>query len=750
MEPGSRLISDGFSLQRLGCLLAGQLARATAAEEGARGLQGILAQAWKQGSARLRAMHRPPKREAFPIRLGELEPLLELLRRGADMAPSLEAFCNKHAEDCWTLLSVWYCNSLHGCCHMKAELTAVLNLRASVRRMLTCDASCHQSLSVVKKELSSRYIGYTGDEVPKMEVLTLAQVAPALPPMGHGGTVNALDWVGGRTQVFLSNPDQCLLPDDGRVLPPLQAKVHIAAGEEDGIARALVDHGVCSWVELERVVCYRGQRVLNGLFGVPKPSKLANGLPCLRVIMNLVPLNSVMATLTGKVNQLPGISQYLSLVLGENESIHVSQLDMTSAFYLFSLPAQWRSYMSFNLIRDGSSLGLRAGTRYCLACAVLPMGWSSAVAIMQEISEALLAQQGFDQSLQVHRRKPLPTWLTEVLASSKHVSRAWYHVYLDNFMSGERNSREAFAGSDEALQKAAEQAWKSAGVLSSEKKKVVGEEAVEELGGFLSGDQKMLGVTALRLIKVLHTTWFVLQQSQPPVKWLQVVCGRWIHILQFRRAAMCTLQKVWQVIARNKATPAVRSRAKLELFQLMAASCLLHTHLGAQISPYATASDASGTGGAIGVSRGLTSEGTDFVHAASGHGPVKCSALVISLFNGIGGAFRAYDLCGVQPDGLISVDWCAAANRVTSRRWPQALLLQDVREVGEPEIRKWLFDHPHVTEVHLWAGFPCVDVSAVRAFRANLQGKDSGLYVEILRVKTLIHRVFGHDFPVYS
>lgn len=754
VEPCSRLITDGCSLAKLGCLLAGLVARAM--KDGGMGpsFLGVLRGALLQGSAGYRAMHRPPKREAFPIRLGELEPLLQTLQSTPLSGEAFEGFCSRHAVDCWTLLSIWFCNSLHGIRHVptgkwgRVELTAVLNLRASVERVLANDAVLQQDPQLVKKELSSRFVNYSGDEIPKMEPLCLAQVSPALPPLGHGGSVNALEWVAGRTKDFLTHPEQCLLVDDGRKLPPLQAKVHIVRGEEAGLAKALVEHGVCDWVELDRVVCYRNQKVLNGLFGVPKPSKLANGLPCLRVIMNLIPLNSILATLTGKVSQLPGVTQYLSLVLSKEETLSISQLDMTSAFYLFSLPSEWRYFMAFNLIMKGENIGRRPGVSYCLACAVLPMGWSSAVAVMQEISESLLLKNDFDRRLQVHRQKALPSWLTEVLSTSSATSRAWYHVYLDNFMSGERNKSSSLQREDVMLQEKAELAWNAAGVLSSEKKKVTAQPQVEELGALLDGNCRILGVTATRLIKLLHTTWFIINEDRPPVKWLQVVCGRWIHVLQFRRTAMCTLQQVWKVISGAKKSRASLAKAKLELFQLMTGCCLLHTHLGASISAATTASDASSTGGAVGVSRSLTSEGEDFVRATSGNDPVSCSALVISLFNGVGGCFRAYDLCGLQPQGMVSVDWCKAANRVTSRRWPQAVLLTDVRDVSEREVRQWLYEYPHVTEIHLWAGFPCVDVSSVRAFRSNLDGKDSGLYTEILRVKDLILRVFGHDFPL--
>lgn len=52
--------------------------------------------------------------------------------------------------------------------------------------------------------------------------------------------------------------------------------------------------------------------------------------------------------------------------------------------------------------------------------------------------------------------------------------------------------------------------------------------------------------------------------------------------------------------------------------------------------------------------------------------------LVISLFGGIGGAFRTYDILGVRPMGLVHYDTHEPANRITSRRWPHAEIFLDV------------------------------------------------------------------------
>ena len=91
----------------------------------------------------------------------------------------------------------------------------------------------------------------------------------------------------------------------------------------------------------------------------------------------------------------------------------------------------------------------------------------------------------------------------------------------------------------EHLQAEVEQAWNRAGVLSSEKKKVTGSEQVQELGAQFDGDARLLGVSSSRLLRLFQTTCVLLSKRRFPRKWL---LGRWVHVLQFRRAGMASLQ----------------------------------------------------------------------------------------------------------------------------------------------------------------------------------------------------------------
>ena len=168
----------------------------------------------------------------------------------------------------------------------------------------------------------------------------------------------------------------------------------------------------------------------------------------------------------------------------------------------------------------------------------------------------------------------------------------------------------------------------------------------------------------------------------------------------------------------------------------------MHTNLRAQISSATPASDASATVGAVGKSTSLTTAGQEFAYAdlkdrAEG---VCAPILVLSLFNGIGCAFRCYDWCGINPMVCISYELSKAGNRITSRRWPNVRIEGDVKSLDLKTIQPWS-EYPQVEELHVWAGFPCVGLSAVRYGRLNLDDPQSGLFWEVVRIIKKIRQV---------
>lgn len=632
----------------------------------------------------------------------------------------------------------------------KSQMRGVVSLKSSIRRALAGHREdVPRSAEVIEKELSSRFVGYNGGEVAKMEVLSLEQVEPALPPSSHGGSIKAIDWVDGRTKSFLLNPEACLLKEEEiEKGVKLQAKVHIVEEDKRKLALLLCERGVCCWTREREVLRRKGQKVLNGLFGVSKGVLLESQKPILRLIMNLIPVNSVTCQLRGLVSELPSITQYLGICLDGEESLDLGQSDMTSAFYLFGLPPEWQRMLCFNLSFKGNEIGMDDSDMYFLSCRVLPMGWSSAVGVMQELGTNLLLRSRLEIEKQVVRTRALPEWLVNSLRNEATTTKGWWHIYLDNFFTGQRVGNGKVGYDARKLHAEAEKAWVTYGVLSSKKKKVEGAAQVEELGAAMSGTEQCIGPSAERLVKLIQTTLVILSRRFLNRKWVQVVAGRWVHVLQFRRSGMTCLHDVWKFISGAGGRKSER-RARQELVSLVLGPLCFHSFLGATVSNTTTASDASGKGGAVGMTTSLTEQGEDACRGLSAsEQPVVANVLVVSLFNGIGGAFRAYDLIGVQPKGLISYDTHGPANRVVSRRWPHAKIGKDIRDITEAEVRKWMYEYPHVVEIHIWGGFPCVDLSAVKHKRKNLRGPQSGLVFELIRVIQLVRRVFGFNTKV--
>ena len=627
---------------------------------------------------------------------------------------------------------------------------AVRSLRTSIRRVLPGSFAIEHTPAMAEKELASRYLSYTGEEVPKMQVLRLKQALPALPPKSHGGSIDARMLVCPGTQWFLDHPEASLL-ERPEPSVKLQAKVHVEPGESLKLFEMLVERNICSWVRDADVLVVDQQQVLSGMFAVGKGTFLETGEEVQRIIMNLIPCNAVFRHSQGGTRDLPLVTQYLSLCLRQDEKLAFYQSDMTSAFYLFRLPKVWQRMMAFNISFLGEEIGLQHGMRFRPACMVIPMGWASAVSVMQELAERSTTIAGLPADHRIRRTAPLPSWLMNVCQEATAAGRSWYHVYLDNYC-GMQKLGAVEAGTQQAgdWHLALEQAWGATGVLSAAKKRVSGETEAQELGAFISGDNGTIGPSKERLMKLIQVTFVVISKSKLKKKWVQVLAGRWVHCMSFRRPCMMFLDRTWEFISGKAVGALAEAWVRSELLNCCAGCWLFHTNLRAGLSDATTASDASSTGGAVGCARSLTKAGEEFAAADSNGASagLRIPVLVVSLFNGVGCAFRCYDLCGVLPEVCISYEISKEGNRVTSRRWPHVQIKNDVRALDAAAVREWKYLYPQIEEIHIWGGFPCSDLCSAKFGRRNLEGDQSSLFWELVWIIKLVRKEFGYAFKV--
>lgn len=138
----------------------------------------------------------------------------------------------------------------------------------------------HLDIDGLEKDLKSKRINYVGEEGGICHKLTLEQVLPSLPPKEHGDSIDVRNFVCETTQRLLNDPRSFVEDDVGQHLPKLQGKIHIEGKDVDRISAELVERGVCSWIPLKQVCVFRGQKVLNCLFGVPKGKVESHAVMC--------------------------------------------------------------------------------------------------------------------------------------------------------------------------------------------------------------------------------------------------------------------------------------------------------------------------------------------------------------------------------------------------------------------------------------------------------------------------------------
>ena len=203
---------------------------------------------------------------------------------------------------------------------------------------------------------------------------------------------------------------------------------------------------------------------------------------------------------------------------------------------------------------------------------------------------------------------------------------------------------------------------------------------------------------------------------------------------------MSVLSRAWDAVEAPWASPAATNLMLQELQMLLCLGPLLQTDLRCDYDKTVTCSDASETGGAAAQSLSLSWSGRSLVGSLLGVNkrPIEYPLLIISLFNGVGGAFRIYDILGVHPLGRISIEIAKDANRVTRSTWPGVEEYLDIQELTKEDVQRWANIYGRTLEVHFWAGFPCVHLSKVRAFRKNLQGH------MMLEVLGWVQEAFSH------
>eukprot|EP00435_Cladocopium_sp_Y103_P037033 s3214_g9.t1 len=492
-------------------------------------------------------------------------------------------------------------------------------------------------------------IDYKGEEVLTAQQMRWENVAPALPK--EVGSVPLEDVLGLGCRHYVLNFEEYLLEvEDQEVVKP--PKVMVPPDDWPLFCRNLLDLGVFAKVHEDDVYRVKGQKLLNGLFGVSKHEHVA-GVEVMRVIMNLVPANAVCRGIEGDVSTLPAWAGMTPLHLQPHEDLLISSEDVRAFFYIFKIPQSWQPFMAFNRPLPPDLCGERPGNWYPCS-AVLPMGFKNSVALAQAVhryivNQALYSIPGRGGESELRKDKTFPS------------TQAFHRVYLDNFDELEKASKEmaaVMAGKPSPLTLGLQEVYSDRGVPRHPKKGVARQLTAEVQGAIVDGTLGIAYPKPDKVLRYVQLAVLLLKAGVSSQKQMQVVGGGLVYLAMFRRPLLGSLNHLWEfIVGCNSHPPGVKFKIPPEVTQEISRFIglvpLAYMNFRCQISEVVTASDASESGGGVTASVGLSPMGAvasqcsirgDVVDVVE-PGDIP-GVLTIGLFDGIGALRVAADALG--------------------------------------------------------------------------------------------------------
>ncbi|CAK0904679.1 unnamed protein product, partial [Prorocentrum cordatum] len=246
---------------------------------------------------------------------------------------------------------------------------------------------------------------------------------------------------------------------------------------------------------------------------------------------------------------------------------------------------------------------------------------------------------------------------------------------------------------------------------------VIREVKSQSLGEAIDGAQGTIGPPAQFVQRLVSLTIEALRRKVVTQKWMQILAGRWVRCLLFRREAMTCFTELWRFLVRIKGQASLPAKVREELIAALTLLPLLRCDLRVPISGLVTVSDASVQRGAVCRSVLLRRDEVAAARAASRR---------------------------------LVTDFRDEAKRVTKYAWPEVLEVGDAQSFGHAEAMAIRDRVPHTKWILLIGGSPCTDLARINVERVGLQGRRSKLFFEIARVRLLLEEMLGEFFRLVT
>ena len=450
------------------------------------------------------------------------------------------------------------------------------------------------TLGEAKKLLTSKKYDYAGRPVEYMEDLIFEKVKPAWPKKGEAGVSSIMKYLSDETRKQMESPQDMLLPMD--MMPEKSPRSRVRASDQEWFKLCAYAHslGMMKVVEDDVVPRDRSGHLITNGAGAVKKEKIINGkvCECQRFISILVPTNAATMPIKGAQDTLPYIGTLSALMLEDDEVLYLDSEDLQSAFNLFSVPDQRLGFFSYSKKVDGKAFGLPAGKMVRPALAVVPMGWHSAVGIVQETVRNLVFQRAkVNVATSVEKGQPIPD------------EKSLAVVYLDNF--------------DEItiLKRVADEVDRDGEMTENHRRFIevcdteglprnLGKQLIRAMsgamqGGEFEGDRGILKVGNDKFKSFVKMSLGLLSSTRWSEFGLRHWTGKAAFCCAFRRVLFAQLSEVFPAIQQAMVRDISPPTAVVdEVMCFMVSAVQAETHLRCPLSEVISCTDASPTGGA--------------------------------------------------------------------------------------------------------------------------------------------------------
>ena len=319
---------------------------------------------------------------------------------------------------------------------------------------------------------------------------------------------------------------------------------------------------------------------VNGCFGVPKPDG------DIRLVIDAQPANALFALPPHVDLPNPSHIALINTTQHRNQSFYVSKLDLSNFYHHIALPSFMQPYFALPPVRmsevDSDS---DSSVLVYPMCTTIPMGWSHAVYVAQNIHLHIL-------------------YSSNVLASSNnilythdlHLNRTLHFIYIDDLSLVSPDYEHCVA-----THKSIMHAYERAGFVVKRSKVIdPTDQPVEVLGVQLCGLTHTLHVSSTKLLALQRSTADLISHGRCSGHALSRIVGSWVWPCLIRRPSLSIFRQVYRFIAvADTRTFTVWPSVVRELTLLSFLAPLLRVSLCANDFDYLLATDASLSGGAL-------------------------------------------------------------------------------------------------------------------------------------------------------